>query len=139
MQIRQNGLHSRVFLCLSQIGTQTNKPLKHILSADKTEPGAKCALRNSIKAGLPARALEALCLQFIALPSQFPNDRLSPPGNKSYAHTATVNRMGFAPISLFTDHALCSMTDTLYEYSVLLLYFNILFLLMQYIKQTKFH
>ena len=55
---------------------------------------------------------------FYTLPSQFPNDRLSPTSIKTSEHTPTVSRRGFTPHSLSTDYTLTypafyNVTDTL--------------------------
>ena len=55
---------------------------------------------------------------FYTLPSQFPNDRLSPTSIKTSEHTPTVSRRGFTPHSLSTDYILTypafyNVTDTL--------------------------
>lgn len=74
-------------------------------------------LRGNIKAGLVARTVRTENPRFCIKPSQFPNDRLSPPIQKHSMHTPTELRRGFAPHSLSTDYALpcgfCGITDTL--------------------------
>ena len=78
-------------------------------------------------------------LHFYVLPSQFPNDRLSPTNIKTSTHTPTVNRRGFSPHSLYTDYIFfCNIADTLCEYIILYYHYTINIPVIQHTKQIYF-
>jgi len=60
-------------------------------------------LRDNIKAGLVTRTIWKNP-HFYTLPSQFPNDRLSPTDIKTFDAYTDSYRRGFSPRSLFTGY-----------------------------------
>ena len=75
-------------------------------------PYAPKHVRNNIRAGLLTHILYASWRPSHALPSQFPNDRLSPTSIKHSDVYSDWYRRGFSPRSLFTDYALAKSPFT---------------------------
>lgn len=75
-------------------------------STNKTViPMWQAHVRNNSNAGLLTHTISSkIALRFQVLPSQFPNDRLSPTNLKTFGAHSDSYRSGFSPDSLFTNN-----------------------------------